>query len=111
MIHVQGGLKNNHSTFTQDVFLFLKLYINSAGSTENEAIIYLDQSMTTQIGAMRLPNYTATELQGGTGTNEYEKLLDSLHDLAIELLETDNPNSVFTKVNPIEPETETETEI
>ncbi len=100
MIHVQGPLKNNHSTFNEDTYLFLKMYLNSAGGTENEAIIYLDQSMSNQIGAMKLPNYNASELEGGIGINEYEKLLDALHNLTISNLETDNSGTIFTKVNP-----------
>jgi len=108
MIHVQGPLKHNHSTFNEDTYLFLKMYLNSAGGTENEAIIYLDQSMSNQIGAMRLPNYNASELEGGTGTNNYEKLLDALHNVTITNLETENPGTVFTKVNPITPTPEVE---
>lgn len=96
MLHVTQ-LTNNHATYT-DVYLFLKLYLNGAGTAESEAIMYADQTMKEQIGAMRLPNYTFEEL----GANP----LDTLHTLAIAHLQTDD--NVITIVSPIIEQNESE---
>lgn len=96
MIHTTT-LKHNRATYS-DVYLFLKLYLNGAGTAEAEAIMYADQTIQDQIGAMRLPNYTFDEL----GANP----LDTLHTLTIAYLETDNPEAVLTIVDPIKPEPE-----
>lgn len=102
MIHVHGTLTNGNVTYsTNNLYLFLKCYINQAGSTENEAIIYTDQSITNQIGAIRLPDYTFDDLQIESGD-----VLTTLHNLVIEKLKLDNPQTTFTIINPIQNESE-----
>ena len=102
MIHVQGTLTNGNVTYsTNNLYLFLKCYINQAGSTENEAIIYTDQAITNQIGAMRLPDYTFEDLQIESGD-----VLTTLHNLVIEKLKLDNPQTLFTIINSINNESE-----
>lgn len=91
MIHATE-LKHNYATYS-NVYLFLKLYLNGAGSAESEAILYADQTIKEQIGAIRLSNYTFNEL----GANP----LDTLHTLTIVKLQEENPNAVFTIVDPI----------
>jgi hypothetical protein len=89
MIHATK-ITHNHATYN-DVYLFLKLYFTGAGTAEAEAIIYKEQSMKDQIGAIRLPNYTFEEL----GANP----MDTLHTLTISHLQTDD--NVLTIVSPI----------
>jgi hypothetical protein len=89
MIHATK-LTHNHATYN-DVYLFLKLYFTGAGTAEAEAIIYKEQSMKHQIGAIRLPNYTFEEL----GANP----MDTLHTLTISHLQTDD--NILTIVSPI----------
>ena len=101
-------LPESVSSFNVDTFLFLKSYLNAAGKTENEFIIYKDQYLKEQIGAFRLPNYTAEELAGGTGANEYEKIIDKLHDLTITQLQAVNPSTTFTKVDVLVEEPQVE---
>lgn len=96
MIHTTT-LQQGRATYN-NVYLFLKLYLNGAGTAEAEAIMYADQTIQEQIGAMRLPNYTFEEL----GANP----LDTLHTLTIAHLQTDNPEAVLTIVDPIKPEPE-----
>ena len=108
MIHAQGPLTLGNITYSGDTYLFLKSYLSGQGTTENEFIIYRDHAMTQQLGAYRLPDYAFEDFNGGNGSNLYEKVLDVLHDLTIELLKVDNPNTVFTKVNPLQPVTEVE---
>jgi hypothetical protein len=106
MIKVQGTLTNGHVTYaTNDLYLFLRCYINAAGNTENEAIIYTDQAITNQIGAIRLPDYTFEDLQLQDGD-----VLTTLHNLVIEKLKLDNPQTKFSIVNIIKNEP-TESEI
>jgi hypothetical protein len=107
MIKVQGNFKpsaDSRTVFAGDLFLFVKTYLNTAGGTENEAIIYADQSITEQVGAVRLPNYSAEELVGGAGANEYEKIIDKVQDLAIANFKTFNQGVTFSKVLPTQPE-------
>jgi hypothetical protein len=89
MIHATK-LTHNHATYN-DVYLFLKLYFTGAGTAEAEAVIYKEQSMKDQIGAIRLPNYTFEEL----GANP----MDTLHTLTISHLQTDD--NVLLIVSPI----------
>jgi hypothetical protein len=89
MIHATK-LTHNHATYN-DVYLFLKLYFTGAGTAEAEAVIYKEQSMKDQIGAIRLPNYTFEEL----GANP----MDTLHTLTISHLQTDD--NILTIVSPI----------
>ena len=91
MIHTTQ-ITHNRATYN-DVYLFLKLYLNGAGTAEAEAIMYGDQTIKDQIGAMRLPNYTFEEL----GANP----LDTLHTLTIAHLQAENPNAVFTIVDVV----------
>jgi hypothetical protein len=83
-------LTHNHATYN-DVYLFLKLYFTGAGTAEAEAVIYKEQSMKDQIGAIRLPNYTFEEL----GANP----MDTLHTLTMSHLQTDD--NILTIVSPI----------
>lgn len=108
MIHAQGPLTLGNITYSGDTYLFLKSYLSGQGTTENEFIIYRDHAMTQQLGAYRLPDYAFEDFNGGNGSNLYEKVLDVLHDLTIEKLKVDNPKTVFTKVEPLEPVTEVE---
>lgn len=94
MIHTTT-LKHNRATYS-DVYLFLKLYLNGAGTAEAEAIMYADQTIQDQIGAIKLPNYTFDEL----GANP----LDTLHTLTMAHLQVDNPDAVLNIVDPIKPE-------
>ena len=80
MIHA-SKLTHNHALYT-DVYLFLKLYFTGAGTAEAEAIMYKDQTIKEQIGAIRLPNYTFDEL----GANP----MDALHVLTIAHLQEDD---------------------
>jgi hypothetical protein len=80
MIHATK-LTHNHATYN-DVYLFLKLYFTGPGTAESEAIIYKDQAIKEQIGAIRLPNYTFEEL----GANP----MDTLHTLTIAHLQEDD---------------------
>jgi hypothetical protein len=89
MIHATK-ITHNHATYT-DVYLFLKLYFTGAGTAESEAIIYKEQSMKDQIGAIRLSNYTFEEL----GVNP----MDTLHTLTIAHLQTED--NILTIVSPI----------
>jgi hypothetical protein len=89
MIHATK-LTHNHATYN-DVYLFLKLYFTGPGTAEAEAIIYKEQSMKDQIGAIRLPNYTFEEL----GANP----MLTLHTLTISHLQTDD--NILTIVSPI----------
>lgn len=91
MIHTTT-LQHNRATYS-DVYLFLKLYLNGAGTAEAEAIMYSDQSIQDQIGAIRLPNYTFDEL----GANP----LDTLHTLTVAQLQSQNATAIITIVNPI----------
>lgn len=91
MIHTTR-LQQGRATYN-DVYLFLKLYLNGAGTAEAEAILYADQTIKDQIGALRLPNYTFEEL----GANP----LDTLHTLAIAHLQVENPDAVFTVVDVV----------
>jgi hypothetical protein len=106
MIHAQGTLTLGNITYTGDTYLFLKSYLSGKGTTENEFIIYRDHAMTQQLGAYRLPDYAFEDFNGGNGNNLYEKVLDVLHDLTIEKLKVDNPQTVFTKVAPLQNVTE-----
>jgi hypothetical protein len=89
MIHATK-ITHNHATYN-DVYLFLKLYFTGAGTAEAEAVIYKEQSMKDQIGAIRLPNYTFEEL----GANP----MLTLHTLTIAHLQTDD--NILTIVSPI----------
>jgi hypothetical protein len=100
MIHATK-LTHNHATYN-DVYLFLKLYFTGAGTAEAEAIMYGDQTIKDQIGAMRLPNYTFEELGNDP--------LTTLHDLTIAQLQAENPQATFTIVNIITDEQPTESE-
>ena len=89
MIHTTT-LTHNRATYN-DVYLFLKLYLNGAGTAEAEAILYADQTIKDQIGAMRLPNYTFDELGADP--------LTTLHTLTIAQLQTED--NILTIVSPI----------
>lgn len=89
MIHTTK-ITHNHATYN-DVYLFLKLYFTGPGTAESEAIIYKDQTIKEQIGAIRLSNYTFEEL----GANP----MDTLHTLTIAQLQTDD--NILTIVSPI----------
>lgn len=91
MIHTTQ-LQHNRATYT-DVYLFLKLYLNGPGTAEAEAILYADQAMKDQIGAMRLPNYTFDELG--------DDPMATLHTLTIAQLQAENPTATITICNPI----------
>ena len=91
MIHTTQ-LQHNRATYT-DVYLFLKLYLNGPGTAESEAILYADQEMKEQIGAMRLPNYTFDDLGADP--------MAALHTLTIAQLQAENPNATITICNPI----------
>lgn len=91
MIHTTQ-LQHNRATYT-DVYLFLKLYLNGPGTAEAEAILYTDQAMKDQIGAMRLPNYTFDQLGSDA--------LTQLHTLTIAQLQAENPIATITICNPI----------
>lgn len=91
MIHTTT-LQHNRATYT-DVYLFLKLYLNGPGTAESEAILYADQEMTDQIGAMRLPNYTFEQLGN-------DPML-ALHTLTIAQVQAENPTATITICNPI----------
>ena len=81
-----------------DVYLFLKLYLNGPGTAEAEAILYADQAMKDQIGAIRLPNYTFDELFN----DEYDDdPMTKLHLLTIAQLQAENPTATITLCNPI----------
>lgn len=96
MIHTTT-LQHNRATYT-DVYLFLKLYLNGPGTAEAEAILYADQAMKEQIGAMRLPNYTFDEY---TFDELVADPLATLHTLTISQLQSENPNATITICNPI----------
>jgi len=85
-------LTHNRATYS-DVYLFLKLYLNGPGTAEAEAMIYGDQAMTDQIGAMRLPNYTFDQL------GDYPMMY--LHTVTIAQLQAENPTAVITECNPL----------
>ena len=91
MIHTTQ-LTHNRAMYTE-VYLFLKLYLNGPGIAESEAILYADQSMKDQIGAMRLPNYTFEELGNDP--------LTALHTLTIAQLKAENPTATITTCNPV----------
>ncbi len=91
MIHTTQ-LTHNRATYS-DVYLFLKLYLNGPGTAEAEAILYANQAMTDQIGAMRLPNYTFDQLGN-------DPML-FLHALTIEQLQAENPTATITTCNPV----------
>ena len=91
MIHTTT-LQHNRATYT-DVYLFLKLYLNGPGTAEAEAILYADQAMKDQIGAMRLRNYTFDELGSDA--------LTQLHTLTVVQLKSENPTATITLCNPI----------
>ena len=76
-----------------DVYLFLKLYLNGPGTAESEAILYADQEMKDQIGAMRLPNYTFDQL------GDYPMMY--LHTVTIAQLKAENPTATITTCNPV----------
>lgn len=99
MIHTTT-LQQGRATYT-DVYLFLKLYLNGPGTAEAEAILYADQTIKDQIGAIRLPNYTFEELGADP--------LATLHILTIAQLQSENPSAIITTVNPIKDEQPTET--
>ena len=100
MIHTTQ-LQHNRATYT-DVYLFLKLYLNGPGTAEAEAILYADQEMKDQIGAMRLPNYTFDELGNDP--------MATLHTLTIAHLQAENPTATITICNPIINSTDDTTE-
>lgn len=91
MIHTTQ-LTHNRATYS-DVYLFLKLYLNGPGTAEAEAMIYGDQAMTDQIGAMRLPNYTFDELGNDA--------MATLHTLTIAHLQAENQTAMITTCNPV----------
>jgi hypothetical protein len=91
MIHTTQ-LTHNRATYS-DVYLFLKLYLNGLGTAEAEAVIYGDQEMKDQIGAMRLPNYTFDQL------GDYPMMY--LHTVTIAQLQAENPTAVVTECNPL----------
>lgn len=91
MIHTTQ-LQHNRATYT-DVYLFLKLYLNGPGTAEAEAILYADQEMKDQIGAMRLPNYTFDDLGADPMT--------ALHTLTIAQLQAENPTATITTCDPL----------
>ena len=99
MIHTTT-LQQGRATYN-DVYLFLKLYLNGAGTAEAEAILFADQTIKDQIGALRLPNYTFDELG--------QDPLATLHTLVISKLQSENPTAIITTVNPIQDEQPTET--
>ena len=91
MIHTTT-LQHNRATYS-DFYLFLKLYLNGPVTAEAEAILYADQAMTDQIGAMRLPNYTFEQLGN-------DPML-ALHTLTIAQVQAENPSATITTCNPI----------
>lgn len=91
MIHTTQ-LQHNRATYT-DVYLFLKLYLNGPGTAEAEAILYADQEMKDQIGAMRLPNYTFDDLGNDA--------MATLHTLTIAQLQAENPTTTMTICDPL----------
>ena len=91
MIHTTQ-LTHNRATYS-NVYLFLKLYLNGPGIAEAEAILYADQEMKEQIGAMRLPNYTFDQL------GDYPMMY--LHAVTIAQLQAENPTAVITECNPL----------
>ena len=91
MIHTTQ-LQHNRAMYT-DVYLFLKLYLNGPGISESEAILYADQEMKDQIGAMRLPNYTFDQL------GDYPMMY--LHTVTIAQLQAENPTATITTCNPV----------
>lgn len=104
MIKCNGPLTVGAITYSANTYLFVKLYLNGAGTTESEAIIYADQSCGTQLGAIRLPNYTADQLTGGVGVTDFDKMLNALQVLTITELIDSNPNTEFTIVEPTKPQ-------
>lgn len=100
MIHTTT-LQHNRATYT-DLYLFLKLYLNGPGTAEAEAILYADQAMKDQIGAMRLPNYTFDDLGNDP--------MATLHTLTIAQLQAENPTATITICNPIINSTDDTTE-
>lgn len=108
MIKVQGNFKpsaESKSLFAGDVFLFVKVYLNTTGGAEAEAIIFEDQEIKNQIGAVRLPNFSAAEISGGAGVTDYDKIIDKVSDLAIANFQTFNSGSTFSKVDVLVVET------
>lgn len=96
MIHTTK-LTYNRATYN-NVYLFLKLYLNGPGTAEAEAILYADQEMKDQIGALRLPNYTFDELFN----DEYDDdPMTKLHLLTITQLQSENPTATITLCDPI----------
>lgn len=91
MIHATS-LIENYGTYN-NVYLFLKLYLDEPGYANSEAIMYSDQTIQNKIGAFPLGRYSFDEL----GSNP----LDTLHTLTITKLQQINPTSTFTIVNPI----------
>lgn len=91
MIHTTK-LTYNRATYN-NVYLFLKLYLNGPGTAEAEAILYADQEMKDQIGAMRLPNYTFDQLGSDS--------LTQLHTLTVAQLQAENPTATMTICDPL----------
>jgi len=83
-----------------EYYIFLKCYFVKAGKTENEGLIYTDVECTNQIGAIRFSDYSADDLNGGTGSNPFKQVIDRLENLIIEQLELENPDTLFEKVSP-----------
>lgn len=91
MIHATS-LTENHITYN-NVYCFLKLYLDGPGIATAETIIYSDQTIRNQIGALSLGQYTFDVL----GPNP----MDTLHSLTIAQFQESNPNSTFTIVSPV----------
>ena len=68
-----------------NVYLFLKLYMDSPGTAQSEAILYSDQSIKNQVGAIKLNTYTFEQLAINP--------MDTLHTLTISSLQQTNPSS------------------
>lgn len=86
------SLIENYGTYN-NVYLFLKLYLDEPGYSNSEAIMYSDQTIQNKIGAFPLGRYSFDEL----GLNP----LETLHTLTIAKLQPLNPTATFTIVNPI----------
>lgn len=89
MLKALGFFKTNEDStvyYGDQHFLFFKPYLSAPGITNTEVVIYKDPTLTVEVGRFYLPTYTSVDISGGLGITEYDKLIDKLEDLTIDIL-------------------------
>jgi hypothetical protein len=79
-------------------YMFFKPYLSTPGSMLVEVVVYKTQELINEVYRFYLPQMSNTEVAGGIGANEYDKLIDSIENYAIAHLATYNPQVVFEKI-------------